>query len=435
VPVRARIALAAAALSLALGAGAAHAHTVRVDFAHPHRVRSVVGLLHGMDGVRPPDGVIRPLAPRAWRGDLMGTPYARAVGFGARYIVVVSDLWGYPGANWYGGRPPWEDLDAWASFVRGLARANRDRGLVWDIWNEPDLPYFWNGTQSQFHATYRVAYETLRAELGRRAVITGPSVSRFRWSWLVGLLEYCRQADCEVNALSWHELPGESPGIAAIAGHLRRARTWLLRNPAYVVLGLRELHVNESVGPGDHLFPGEQVAYLAELEHGGANAATRACWPDPSGQDNCRAQTLDGLLDPVTMRPRAAWWVTAWYSRGVGSRVSARASGAGLAALAAAGTRRARRAEVLVGAYDPHDGRPPADVTVEVDLRRLDRLPFLRGRSRVRIATSHLVSTGQAPTVPRRTGAAVVPIHAGVARVAVTLKRHEAALLRLSPAG
>jgi hypothetical protein len=423
-------ALAVAALG-GSAPGAAAEPVITVDFGHSYPARSVVGLLHGMDAAQPPDRLVRPLLPRSWRGDLYSTPYERVLGFGARYIVVVSDLWGYPGANWYGRRPPWEDLDAWAAYVRGLARANRGHRLVWDIWNEPDLPYYWNGTMAQFHATYRVAYETLRAELGPRAVIGGPSVSRFRWSWLVGLLEYCRRADCEVNALSWHELPGDSPGIAAISSHLRRARSWLLRNPAYVVLGLRELHVNEAVGPGDQLYPGEQVAYLAELERGGARAATRACWPEPSGMDNCRARSLDGLLDPLSLRPRAPWWVTAWYARGVGARVSARVTGGAVAALATRRSLLRRRAEVLIGAYDPHDGTPPAPASVRVELAGLHRVRALRGSARVGVAAFHLPDAGAAPASPQETAHQIVPIEADRATVTVTLEPHEAVLLRL----
>ncbi len=65
-----------------------------------------------------------------------------------------------------------------------------------------------------------------------------------------------------MNALSWHELAGGA-AVRAIPDHLRRARRALVRNPAFVAIGLRELHVNESVGRGDALYPGEQLAYLA----------------------------------------------------------------------------------------------------------------------------------------------------------------------------
>jgi hypothetical protein len=363
---------------------------------------------------------------------MWSAPYDRVTKLGARYVIVLSDLWGYPGANWYGRRPPWEDYEAWADFVRQLARGTRGLPLIWDVWNEPDLPYFWNGTRAQLYATYGVAYTVLRSELGPSAVISGPSVSAFRWDWLVGLLEYCRQADCEVNALSWHELTGESSSIATISDHLRRARAWLVRNPAYAVLGLRALHVNEAVGPGDGLYPGEQLAYLAELERGHADLAARACWGEPSGADECQMPTLDGLLDPVTMRPRGSWWVTAWYSRQVRSRVWSRSSADAVEVLAARRSPDRRHAEVLIGAFDPHRGVPPTPSTVRVVLGGLRQLRFLRGHRRVRVAKYRLRSTGAAAATPLAARARRLPIAAGRATLPMAIRPHEVALLRLS---
>jgi hypothetical protein len=423
-----------AALAASGAAPPAPAPGVSVDFARPVHARSMVGLLHGVDARRPPDRLIKPLAPQVWRGNLRSAPYDRVTKLGARYVVVVSDLWGYPGANWYGRRPPWEDLDAWRSFVRELARSTLGQQMVWDVWNEPDQPYFWNGTRDQLYATYAAAYTALRSELGPRAIIAGPSVSMFRWGWLVGLLEYCRQADCEVNALSWHELPGETSSLATISDHLRRARTWLVRNPAYAALGLRALHVNETVGGGDGLYPGEQLAYLAELEAGHADLATRACWREPSGLDECQAPTLDGLLESKTMRPRASWWVTAWYARQVRSRVWSRSAAGTVEVLAARRAPRRGRAEVLIGAFDPHSGTAPTPATVRVVLGGLRGLRFLHGRRRVRVATYRLHGAGEAAAYPQGMGARLFPIARGAAALTVTLQPHDAVLLRLSAA-
>ena len=41
--------------------------------------------------------------------------------------------------------------------------------MVWDIWNEPDVPYFWTGTEAQYHELDRRAYIAIRQELGTRA--------------------------------------------------------------------------------------------------------------------------------------------------------------------------------------------------------------------------------------------------------------------------
>ena len=404
--------------------------TVEADFAQLQHVRSEVGLLHGVGETAPPDDMIAPLSPRYWRGNFEA--YNRVKGFGTRYIVVLSDLWGYPGANWYGRRPPWEDLGAWGAFVRRQARAHPDPTLVWDVWNEPNHPYFWNGTRAEWYETYRAAYRALRSTLGPQATIAGPSVSSFRWNWLVGLLEYCRRADCEVNALSWHELPGTTPGIAAISDHLLRARRELVDNPAYVVLGLRALHLNETVGEGDGLYPGEQLAYLAELEQGRASAAARACWPDPQGDDTCGMKTLDGLLTR-DLRPRASWWATQWYARSVPRRVRTVVSGAGLAALA---TRRGSprgRAEILLGAYDTHEAPTAPVVTAGVILRHVGRLKGMRHRHRISVHAYRLRDTGAAAARPVSVGTTVLPVTHGVTGTLVRLAPHEALLLRLGP--
>jgi hypothetical protein len=101
---------------------------VTVDFAHPLATDgSMLGFLHGLDETTPETRWIEPLHPALWRGQFYSAPYERAVSFGARYVLVVSDLWGYPGAHWYGREPPWEEPGVWFAFVRNLALANRGR--------------------------------------------------------------------------------------------------------------------------------------------------------------------------------------------------------------------------------------------------------------------------------------------------------------------
>ena len=132
--------------------------------------------------------------------------------------------------------------------MRRLAAENSSRDLIWDIWNEPDVPYFWTGSEAQYHELYRRAYVAIRQEVGADAIIAGPSVGTFQWDWLTRLLEFCRYADCGVDALSWHELPG-GRGVTTIGDRVRRARAGLLHNVAYAQLGLRELDISEYVEP------------------------------------------------------------------------------------------------------------------------------------------------------------------------------------------
>jgi xylan 1,4-beta-xylosidase len=441
--VRTACAVVLASAATAAGIGAPQAHAAKapaaltplawVDFAHPVQTRSMVGFLHGLGESQPPDRFVVPLRPTLWRGSLISASYDRAEALGARYMLVVSDLWGYPGAGWYGRQAPWENWDAWSAFVRRLAADNRSRDIIWDVWNEPDWPYFWTGSEAQYHELYRRAYVAIRQELGTGAIIAGPSVASFRWDWLTRLLEFCRYADCGVDALTWHELPG-GRGVTAITDHARRARLALLHNPAYAQLGLRELDVTEYVGQSDALYGAEALGYVSELEQAGITRAAHACWHEPSGADDCQEPSLDGLLSTRTMRPRAAWWALRWYARGTGSRVRSRSADPALAVIAARAVD-PRHAEVELGYLDTHDRPLPAATDVWLRLAGTTRLPFMRGGTRrPRIAAYRVHSRGEAPAAPTRMAAPPV-LRVGRGRFVVVVRSvalHDTILLRLS---
>ena len=283
--------------------------------------------------------------------------------------------------------------------------------MVWDIWNEPDVPYFWTGTEAQYHELYRRAYVAIRQELGTRATVAGPSVSAFRWGWLVGLLEYCRGADCAVDALSWHELPG-GRGIAAVADHLRRARAGLLRNPAYAALGVRGLYIGEYVGEGDALWPGEMLGLplpararrrergrpclLARPFRGGhlhgphARRASRRCHHAPAG----------AVVGAALVR--------AWH-RLAGAQPIGRPGARGHGGAPPGGSDW-RHAEIVLGYLDTHDRPLPPRTDVLIDVRGLSNLKFMRGAAVPHVTAYRVRSHGEAPATPlacgRRTSSA-----------------------------
>jgi hypothetical protein len=238
-----------------------------------------------------------------------------------------------------------------------------------------------------------------------------------------------------VNALTWHELPAGHSSIRAISSHLARARQRFIGNPQLAAAGVHALVINEVVGAHDQLLPGELAGYLFELEHGGADAAALACWPDPCGLDNCASPSLDGLLDPQTLQPRATWWVAKAYTDGVGARVWSRSTDSSLVTLA---TRRARDTgypEVLLGYFDPHSRRAPAEVDVRVTVRGLDRVRSLRGARHLLARSTRIPSAGQAPitalvcSLPR-----VLSVRGGSAAVTVrALRLHEAVVITFAP--
>ena len=50
--------------------------------------------------------------------------------------------------------------------------------IEWDLWNEPDLEYFWGRSQAQFFETWKHAHQRVRAK-DPNAVIVGPSIGYF----------------------------------------------------------------------------------------------------------------------------------------------------------------------------------------------------------------------------------------------------------------
>ena len=244
--------------------------------ASPAPPPSLSGLLHGVAGAAPPDTAVLPLRPRVWRSVPSRVPYARAAAAGARYQLVLSDLWGYPPTGWEGRGPPWRDLGAWERLVRRTARSLRGRDVEWDVWNEPDNETFWTGTREQFFAVYATAARALVDELGERAVVGGPSTTKARPAWLEGLLEHCRRRGCRVGFLSFHANLAADEPIPPLAARVRAVRALI---PRYRDLSLTRVQVNESVGPTDQYRPGEILGYLHHMEAGGADAAVRSCWP------------------------------------------------------------------------------------------------------------------------------------------------------------
>jgi hypothetical protein len=224
--------------------------------------------------------------------------------------------------------------------------------------------------------------------------------------------------------------------MVSIGDHARRARRGLLHNVAYAQLGLRELDVSEYVSKADALYGAEALGYVSQLERAGVARAAHACWPDPSGADTCNVPALDGLLDSRTNHPRAAWWSLCWYARGTGSRVWSRSADPALVVMAARAVDRGH-AEIVLGYLDTHDRALPATADVRLVLTGVDRLRFMRGARRLRIAAYRVRSRGEGPSAPTRMHAPA-RVRQGQGRFALVVRAvglHDTILLRLSRGG
>jgi xylan 1,4-beta-xylosidase len=403
--------------------------TITVDFATRELgVHSMSGFLHAMTETKPADSLLRPLQPKLWRlRDL--TFYDRIVGMGARVELMVSDTWGYPFQKW---NPPYENYTKWENYIRKLAQDTKGKKIIWDIWNEPNggIPPFWNGTREQLFRTYEQAYRVLREELGPTAMIGGPSVADYDRDYIIAFLEYCRKHGVEVNFLSWHELLEADEDIPSIANHLRDARRNMVNNPRYKNLNIREIHINEAIGPKNHYRPGDIVGYLYYLEKGRADAAVKACWTSFENSADCN-NNLDGLIDPSSDQPRAAWWVYKLYADGFENRVSSSSTGPNVVALASKSTA-SKKSQILLGSFSPKKFLP----TYSLINLKLNNLATTHSHKDIhwtlyKIPNKYKEAVNQ--LIPIKEGTAIV--RNGQTQIKIpTIKPHEACLVILEAA-
>lgn len=363
--------------------------SLEVDFAaQQNNVKSLIGILHGASSIQPPESTIKPLNPRLWRVGKTEI-YKRVTELGTQFQLVVSDTWSYSAnsTHW-----PYEDYNLWEAHLRKLAQENRNKQIIWDIWNEPNHSEFWKGTREQFFETYKRAYKTLRTELGSEVMIGGPSLTKYDKEYIKAFLEYCKANKLEVNFLSWHELNDRA--ITLIEDHLTDAQTNIIKNPAYKSLNIKKLYINEIIGPSAQYKPGGIIGYFYYLEKGRADGACKACWP-PLKKDeihNCSNKTLDGLLTPNTFKPRAAWWTYKAYADGITSRVQSQSNSPLVVALASSSNPDGK-AQVILGYFEQNHSPPTANVSVT--LKNLHKLGFTHKGQRLHLKLEKIPNTDE----------------------------------------
>ncbi len=108
--------------------------------------------------------------------------------------------------------PP-ADLAAWAGLVHRLATHWVDRygsaevrRWYFEVWNEPNLPAFWAGTQEDYFALYRhtaLALEEVDADLR----VGGPATAAN--AWLPDFLDFCEREKLPADFVSTHHYPND----------------------------------------------------------------------------------------------------------------------------------------------------------------------------------------------------------------------------------
>lgn len=106
-----------------------------------------------------------------------------------------------------------ENLEKWQDLIRqAILHYNRDKRFqikYLEVWNEPDLPVFWSGTEADFLSVYQATVMAARAA-DPTIRVGGPAVAS--WSASIGhsgpfiktFLDFAQRNRLPVDFISWH---------------------------------------------------------------------------------------------------------------------------------------------------------------------------------------------------------------------------------------
>ncbi len=190
---------------------------------------------------------------------------------------------------WKGYVSPPKDLSKWANLVSEFTKhciqrygLNEVKTWYFEVWNEPDLRGFWDGTKSQYFELYRSSVTAIKA-IDKDLRVGGPSTSNFvpderfdgevedktkhktltvkdintlewRGVWIKDFLSFCEKNHLPVDFISTHPYPTDwalDPETKKGAGRVRHVNAtqedlkWLQKTIAESAYPHVELHCTE----------------------------------------------------------------------------------------------------------------------------------------------------------------------------------------------
>lgn len=119
-----------------------------------------------------------------------------------RHYDVTQDMWTHQNYRAYGFAAPPKDYDRWYDLVYALVQhclerygADEVRTWYWELWNEPDLSYYWKGTLEEFLKLYDYTAAAVKDALPDARVggpgTTNPDPQRYSGEFLDRFLDHC----------------------------------------------------------------------------------------------------------------------------------------------------------------------------------------------------------------------------------------------------
>jgi len=113
--------------------------------------------------------------------------------------------------HYKGNITPPKDYEAWGNLVAALAAYLQDRygadeveRWFFEVWNEPNLVYFWSGTQAEYFQLYAHAAKAIK-RVNPRFRVGGPSTAAN--AWVSETLAFCEKEGVPLDFISTHHYP------------------------------------------------------------------------------------------------------------------------------------------------------------------------------------------------------------------------------------
>ncbi|HTB51806.1 MAG TPA: glycosyl hydrolase [Ferruginibacter sp.] len=137
--------------------------------------------------------------------------------------------------HYKGNITPPRDYNAWATLINKLVqhwvtRYGIEEVSKWffEVWNEPNLPAFWTGSQQDYFTLYQHAANAIKA-VDTQLKVGGPATAEN--AWIPEFLDFCEKNAVPVDFISTHHYPTDAfgkPGDDTI-GQLAASRRSILQ--------------------------------------------------------------------------------------------------------------------------------------------------------------------------------------------------------------
>ena len=290
---------------------------IEIDYNKKVSVKSMSGFLHFTD-IKALEDHIKTLQPKYWRigigwsyKSVDDVAYLRS--FGITPILVISDLYGYPGKKNNKEWPHPLQNDRLKKIITSEYEKFKNT-VIYDIWNEPfHQSGFGDFDKKEYYDIFKKGHDIIRSlPGGKEALITGPSYDHYDEKEIDDFLNFCNNNNVRVDILSWHEFR-DAEYYKDFTKDLKIVKNIIL--PKYPKVGVKKIILNEIINQYSQFSPSEILQSLKMFETNDIDGACKGCWAESDGVFNCN-NSINGLLDK-NGKPRSAWWAYKIYSQSV----------------------------------------------------------------------------------------------------------------------